>query len=303
MQQQHMQPTPIRWTAPILTGCAFLLAGVLMTPSYAQQDAADPLPRAEDILDKHVEATGGKQARLALTSRKSTGKLEVKMSGHEFVADVEEHYLAPNKSHISITGDFFAQVSVCNGKHAWDWRPSHGHGQPAATSDSGETTLLTGEEKFRALAKADFHSTVRWRKQFTSVKTIGMAFINNAPAYEVQLTTKTKEQYSQFYDKTTGRLVKRTRKRGFQGGEIDMEIFFEDYREFDAIWMPTTIRMIMRSEAMGEGTQTWTYSKIEHNKKISSSLFKLPEELRDRARQAEEEQKQAADSRGVERNK
>ena len=252
-----------------------------MTPSHAWQADDEGLPSAEDLLDKHVVATGGKQAHLALTSRKKWGKLEVKMAGHEFVASVEEQSLAPGKSHISIDGDFFFQVNVCNGEHAWEWRPAHSHGDQGAGGDSGVTTLLKGVKAARAIEKADFHAAVHWRKRFASLKTLGVVDVNGAPAYEVRLTTKSDEQYSQFYDKSNGRMVKRTRTSPSVMGEVDMEVFFEDYGEFDGVWMPTTVRALLNSPTMGKGTQTWTYSRIEHDKKISPSLFEMPEELRD----------------------
>ncbi|MFT5050667.1 MAG: hypothetical protein ACI8QZ_002069 [Chlamydiales bacterium] len=60
---------------------------------------------------------------------------------------------------------------------------------------------------------------------------------------------------------------------------LDTEVFFRDYKEVDGIWVAMTIHSIMTSADMGEGSQTWIFSKIEHNTNISESLFELPEEL------------------------
>lgn len=253
-----------------------LAIGLLAQPGQAQ---GDDLPAAEDLLDRHVEATGGKDAHLRLKGRKKTGRLAVDMAGHVFDAQVVEHFQAPNKSHILIDGSFFSQVSVCDGKDAWDWRPGHAAGTHEATEGLGETTLLEGPERARALEKADFHGAVHWRDAFTSVKTIGVAEVAGAPAFEVQVERKGGEPYSQFYDKESGRLVKRVRKTSSHGEPLDMEVILSDYREFDGLWMATKVHANLRSPSFGEGTQTWTYTQIEHGEEIPDSLFERPAEL------------------------
>lgn len=283
MQRQTMRSTLLRWCSPVIGGGAILVAGAMLTPAHARQTDDQDLPRAEDLLDRHVEATGGKQAHLKLKSRKKTGKLAVDMAGHKFEAKIEEHFQAPNKSHILLDGSFFSQVTVCNGEDAWEWRPGHRDGERDASTDAGETRLLDGSQRTRALEQARFHSVLEWRERFASVQTLRVADVGRSPAYEVRVETKSGEQYSQFYAKASGRLVKRVRTAPTGHGEkLDMEVFLEDYREFDGVWIPTTIRAHLDSPTMGKGTQTWTYTKIEHNKKIPASLFKMPDELRER---------------------
>jgi len=250
-----------------------------MMSANAQHGDHGHLPDARDLLDKHVASTGGERAHLALKSRKKTGKLAVKMSGHDFVASIEDQALAPNKTHSSIDGDFFFQVSVCDGEQAWEWRPGHSHGDEDVNLDAGQTEFVTGGRKARAIEKANFYAAVNWRDRLVDVKTIGLVEVDGAPAFEVQVTTKSEETYSQFYDKSSGRLVKRVRNTPSMLGNIDMEVYFRDYQEFDGLWVAMTVHAVLKTADGEDGSQTWTWSKVEHNKKVSLSLFELPEEL------------------------
>ncbi|MFT5051573.1 MAG: hypothetical protein ACI8QZ_002992 [Chlamydiales bacterium] len=248
-------------------------------PTHAQHAGAHSLPNAEDLLDGHVQAIGGERALLALTSRVSRGKLAVKMGGHDFVASIEERAVAPNKIHTSIGGDFFNQVTVCDGERGWEWRPGHGHGDASQGDGSGTTAFLKGSQKTRLIDKSRFNAALNWHDGFAQVKTVGLAEVDGAPAYEVQMTRLDDEQYANFYDKETGRLVKRVRNTSTAMDQMGMVVFYRDYREFDNVWVATTVHAELNSPSQGEGTQTWTFSEIEHNTKISKPLFDVPEEL------------------------
>jgi hypothetical protein len=269
-----------RWAAPFISGIAILAAGGT-APAHAQHAGDHDLPKAADLLDGHVEATGGKHAHLELRWRKRTGKLAVDLAGHSFEAKIEEQYLAPDKSHVLIDASFFSQLSVCDGKNAWEWSPGHSDGSKAASMDSGVTTLLEGAQKSRAIEQSRFNAAVHWRENFASVETIGVVDVNGVSAYEVRLKTKNGEPYSQFYDKANGRLVKRVRTITSHGEQVEMEVFITDYREFDGIWVAMKVHANLDSPSMGKGTQTWTYTDVDHEEKVSVTLFEMPDEIRE----------------------
>ena len=62
-------------------------------------------------------------------------------------------------------------------------------------------------------------------------------------------------------------------------GAIDIESFFEDYREFDGVWLSTRVRQVLSSSSFGAGTQIRTYENFEHDVSIPASLFQVPEDL------------------------
>src|SRR5215467_12699217 len=62
--------------------------------------SADDLPKAEAILDKYVEVTGGKAAYEKLHSEITTGKMEI--AGKGINGSVMSYRAAPNKSYTEI---------------------------------------------------------------------------------------------------------------------------------------------------------------------------------------------------------
>jgi hypothetical protein len=269
-----------RWHGAIAHGQLLTLLGMVMIGGFASA-AVEHLPTGEDVLDRHVEATGGKEAHLRLTTRKSTGTLAVDLGGHNFEAKLERHARAPSNSHLVIQGDQIYQVRANNAQHAWEWRPSnHLHGSEDSRSEEGITELLEGTEKDRTIEDSRFHADVEWRNHFTEAKTLGVADVQGRPAYEVEMTAKSGEKYSRFYDRENGRLVKSAREtESSQMGEIEVESFFEDYREFDGVWLATRVRQVLSSSSFGTGTQIWTYDTIEHDLAVPASLFQVPEDL------------------------
>lgn len=243
----------------------------------------EKLPSAAVLLDTHVDATGGKEARLKVKSRRMTGKIAIDIAGHKLDAKVERRSQAPGSSHLLVDGSFLHQVRVCNGKDAWEWSVSHGHDSGEHRHDSGETRLFEGGEKTRAIEQARFYAAVHWRDVYKEVRTVGMEDVEGQPAYEVKLTSKSGDKSTRFYDKKTGRLVKTLKTVDSPHmGKLEMEIYHEDYREIDGIWLPMKVREVLNSEDFGKGTQIWTYTKIEHDVKLPSSLFEMPDELQDR---------------------
>lgn len=275
MQRLTSAPALLRSLAPSLAALA------VAASAHAGEADDGLLPEAGVLLDRYVEVTGGAQAHLALTNRVKVGKLSVDMAGHVFDAVVTEHAQAPDKTHILVDGEFFSQVTVCNGRDAWEWSPGHRDGARDASEDPGHTRLLVGSKRAQMLQKARFHGALHWREHFASAETVGVADVKGAPAYEVRLVTKSGEQYSQFYDEASGLLVKRVRTTESDGGALDMEVFLGDYRELDGVRLPTRVEAHLTSESYGVGTQIWSYTKIEHDVEIPPSLFRMPEGLRD----------------------
>jgi hypothetical protein len=277
MNRDPMKTVLTRWATATAVLLAMPVTGASMPD--AEDALEQELPAAEAILDRCVEAMGGKDALLKFTTRKKFGKLEVDMAGHAFEAKVEENYVAPDKSHILIDGSFFHQVDVCDGKYAWEWRPGHSDGSHEASMDSGVTELLAGSDLKKALAKANFHAAAEWRKVYTKVETLGMADVEGKPAYEVRVSKKDDEPFTHYYDEASGRLVKRVGTTKGHMGEFDMEVLYQNHREFDGVWFATRVHVVLTSPLVGSGSQTWTFSKIVHNEKIPPSLFKMPEGL------------------------
>jgi len=256
------------------------LAATWAAPALAQHHDHHPLPTAAEVLDRSVEAIGGKALREKKSLRR-TGKLAVEMAGHAFDARVEEYFTAPNKMHSVLDGEFFSQVLVTDGKHVWEWRPSMSHGELDESASGDEITLLEGGEAEPWLDKAGFLSR-DWRALFVKADTVGVADVEGRPAYELALTTPSGREIRQFFDRETGRLVKRVREQDLHGEVMHVEILYQEYREVAGVWSPTRVDATLDSPSMGKGSQVFTYAEFEYDVEVPEGLFDMPDELRAR---------------------
>lgn len=257
---------------------ALILAG---SPSLSE--AQDALPEAAALLDRNIEATGGKAAWEKITSRWMTGTFVSEMAGHKLNADIEVHAMPPGKYHLVMQGDHISRVRVCDGENAWEWSNSHSHlsGGNQASEPQEQTELFEGAEKARMLEQARFHGLLDWRDRFKSAKTTQLCEVAERPAYEVVLEGLDGELRKNYFDKEKGWLVKTVRTiEGSQMGTIEIETFPRNYRQFDGVWIPAEIHQLLNSEKLGTGYQTWSYTQIRHNQEFSPKLFEMPDEVR-----------------------
>ena len=100
--------------------------------------AADALPKADTILDKYVEVTGGKAAYSKLRTETSTGTMEMGAMGVK--GTVVSYHAEPNQSFVETTlGGVGKIVEGSNGDIAWEMSAMQG------------ARIKEGDEKGQAL--------------------------------------------------------------------------------------------------------------------------------------------------------
>ena len=107
-------------------------------------------PTGEQVIDRYVEATGGKAAYEKIKSRVITGKMSIPAQG--ISGDILIHQKAPNLSHTSIT---IPQIGGkiergFNGEVGWEKNPMTG------------SRVLDGEEKQQMLREASLNNELHW---------------------------------------------------------------------------------------------------------------------------------------------
>ena len=122
--------------------------------------AADELPKAETILDKYIEATGGKAAYEKNHSEVSTGTME--FVGKGIKGNISSYRAEPNKSYTEIDIQGIGKVKEgSDGNVAWSLSAMQG------------PRVKDGEEKAGALQAARFNAELNWRDVYKA-ETTGM---------------------------------------------------------------------------------------------------------------------------------
>ncbi len=224
--------------------------------------AADDLPKAETILDKYIEVTGGKAAYAKLHSDISTGTMTMGAMGMtgKLVAYTQE----PAKRVMEVTIEGIGKISDgTNGDVAW------------ALSAIQGPRLKEGDEKADTLLQARHNADAEWRELYKAVETVAVEAVDGKDAYKVVLTPKSGKPVTKWFDKQTNLVVKIAVTSKSPMGEMAVESSIGDYRKEGDILMPHK----MVSHVMGQD-MTISIDKVEQNPEMPKDKFDPPAEIK-----------------------
>jgi len=228
----------------------------------SEAPAAASLPKAETILDRFVEVTGGKAAYEKRTSEITTGTFEMAAQGLK--AAMTAYSAPPDKSYsvIDLEGIGKIESGTVDGV-AWDKNAMTG------------PRVKSGDEKAEALRDASFNGAVNWRTLYTKAETLGVETIDGEECYKVQLTPAQGKPITTFFQKKSGLAVKRQMTAVTQMGEIPAEVLMSDYKNFGGVLQPTRIVQ----KAAGQEVSI-TIESVKTDQEIPGDRFDPPAEIK-----------------------
>jgi zinc protease len=236
-----------------LCGAVLLAAGAL--------PAADELPKAETILDKYIEVTGGKAAYEKRHTEVSSGTME--FVGKGIKGSLTSFRSEPNKSYTEIDIQGIGKIQEgTDGSVAWSLSALQG------------PRLKEGEEKSGALQAARFNAELNWRDVYKA-ETRGVEQVDGKDCYKVQLTPKEGMAMTRFYDKQSNLLLKMVMTVKNPMGEFPVESRVSDYRKEGDILMPHKITQSAAGQEI-----TINIESVKHNAEIPKDKFDLPAEIK-----------------------
>jgi len=215
-------------------------------------NATAPTPTLDQILDKYIQAIGGKAAVEKLTSRIIKGSL-VAPGGS---APIEIYEKAPNKFLVIINRPVSGvSQNGFNGAVAWSQNSQRGLRE------------MSGPEVENFKREYDLHKEIRLKELYPRMTVKGREKIGDREAYVVEAVTADGVSEAMYFDAGTGLLVRRDVT--LQGTTI--QGYLEDYRELDGVKLPFTSR---RTRA--DFSFTYKFDEVIHNVKIEDAKFNKP---------------------------
>jgi len=215
------------------------------------------LPSAQMILDRHVEAIGGRKALAGRTSVRTVGSVTIPANGMS--GTIEVFAARPNKvlakTTIAGIGDM---AEGFDGTRAWSMSPMTG------------PMLATGEELAQKAFDADFDSSLNVASRYESMKTLEKTTFDGRPCYKVSLIRKDAGEDIEFYDVATGLKAGSIVSRKSPMGTITATSVMTDYKKFGDILQPTMLKQSMTGVEI-----VTTFSTIEYDK-VDPAAFELP---------------------------
>jgi hypothetical protein len=224
--------------------------------------AADDLPKAETILDKYIEVTGGKAAYAKVHSETSTGVMDFSAMGLK--GKMVAYHAEPNYSLVEINLEGMGKIlEGSNGEVAWTVNSMQG------------PRIKEGDERGEALLHARFNADLLWRDLYSHAETAGVESIDGKDCYKVVLTPKSGNPITKWYDKESGLLLKMRVKANSPMGEIDSDSVVSDYRKEGDIL--TAHKVVQHAATLEIGL---TLESVKYNAEVPKDKFELPDEIK-----------------------
>ncbi len=237
-----------------------MAAGVALTAVTSAAGQA-PLPPADEIIERYVEAIGGRDAVLGHTSSRSTGTFSMPAAG--ITGTLLAKSAVPNLSlvRVEIQG-LGTSITGFDGEVGWSMDPNLG------------ARILEGDE-LAALREGSTHlAGVRDASLFQEQETVELGEMDGEACYRVRMLWNSGRETVDCYSVETGLLVGSVTRQTTPMGEIDVVTLFSEYRETDGVLSATRIRQQMLGQE-----QVMTLDTIEYDV-VDPSAFELPEAIR-----------------------
>ncbi len=243
-----------------------MLAVLLATASAFA--AGEAPPKAEAILDRFVEVTGGKAAYEKRHSKISHGVIE--FVGRGIKGQVTEFEQAPDKVYeVAEFEGVGQQEEGSDGEVAWEKSALQG------------PRVKEGTERAQAVEEATFNAPMLWRQLYTKVETVGSAQANGEDCWKVTGTTKQGKTETMLYSKKSGLLLMESAVQSTQMGDIPVESTMSDYKDYGGVMEPSVVRQKFAGQEM-----LLTLDDVKVNAGIPPAKFDLPSDIQALVRKA-----------------
>jgi zinc protease len=237
-------------------------AALLACASGARLTAADELPKAEALIDKYVEATGGKAAYQKTHSSIQTGTMEFGAMGLK--GKVTSYHSEPNLTYTEVELEGMGKITDGNdGKVAWSNSAMQG------------PHVKEGSEKAQAMRSARFNAEVNWRDSYKTAETKGVESVDGKDCYKVVLTPAEGSAVTRFYDKESGLLMKESAIMQSPMGEVQIDSYPSDYRKEGDILLPHKLKQSFAGQEF-----TISIDAVKFNVEIAKDRFEPPGEIK-----------------------
>lgn len=241
----------------LIAGITLMLASA--TPAIAQT--------ADEIVEKHLAAIGGREALGRIRSRVSSGKVTVTTPVGDLAGTVEAFAKAPDKSRTLIKVDVTALGAgiVTN-----DQRFDGTSGYIIDTLNGNRE--ITGAQ-LDALKNNGFPTAwLDYRARGHAVALTGKETLGDRPALVLEVTPKTGPKMRSWVDAETYLIVKTSVTVDVPPmGPVEQIMEFGDYRTVDDVKVPFLVKSSNSLQ-----TVTGVLTDVKHNVDIDEASFKKP---------------------------
>jgi len=209
---------------------------------------------ADDIIKRHIKASGGDKKLKAISSVRYEGTVAANGGAPRPFTWIARR---PDRFYLELQTDGGPRIDAYNGRSGWREDPG------------GGLATVTGREQTRARANALFFNDrfQTYKKEKMKAGLAGNDAVNGRAAYVVEMTNPAGIRRQLFFDRENYALLRERHQRD----EGEEEITFSDFRPEGGV--PEPHRWTLRR---GSDTFEITVTKITHNSPAEDAVFDFP---------------------------
>jgi zinc protease len=223
----------------------------------ASAPASAPTLTADQILENYIKAIGGRENWKKLTTRISTGTIDVPAMNLSGLVTVREK--APNRSIFTVNFNGAVFQQGFDGTIGWSNDPQNGLREQA------------GEELAETKRDSDFYHPLDLKQMYSKITVAGTDKIDDRDAYVVEASSGDLGTDKIYFDAQNGLVLRIVGQHHTVDGPATFTEDFSDFREVDGIKLPYTVRQESPSS-----TFTIKFTEIRHNEAIEDASFAKP---------------------------
>jgi hypothetical protein len=224
------------------------------------QEAAKPSITADEVMEKSIAATGGREAMSKMKSMVAKGTMEIVAMGASAVSEM--YAKAPDKRVSIINVDGYGEIrNGYDGKIAWNMEPQNGLAEM-----KGEMAMATKRE-------SQFNGDLRWKELYSKGEVMGKEKVGDKDCWVLKLTPNEGKPVTRYYDAESGLMMKSTATVVSPEGEAEVAVEFSDYADIgNGVKMAKTMKITMP----GIGDLITKYKDVTYDVEIEDAKFAMP---------------------------
>lgn len=239
--------------------CLGLFVAAAIPTQVQNQNSHVVLPSVEQILDRHEQAVGGREALEKIRSLHEVDIVHVPRTGD---TGISEAWIVPKKSYATFHWKQRAEMfkSGFDGETAWSIAPRVG------------LKKLSGEDLAHARRLTMFPEEIRLRELVSQIRLKGKARVGGREAYILEIEFDAGYLARMYFDSETWLKVREDVVRTDSPGSPIREIYFDDFREIPDLKIKYAFRRVEKSK----NTAVEHVKELHFNVPVDESLFKVP---------------------------
>jgi len=245
-----------------LTATAMTAANAQTATATAPAAATPTAPTADELIEKNIQAKGGREKIKAIQTLRMTGNMDIGQGAKApFVIEMKR----PHKMRVEFVVQGMTGIQAYDGSGGWMVMPFMGKKDPEAMSADD----LKGMEE-----QADFEGPLfDYKAKGNQVESLGKENVDGTPAYKLKVTKKNGDVSYVYLDADAYLEIKEEGKRNFRGQEVEFVSTSGDYKTVDGIVFPFSLATKPKGAPSG---QVITVEKLEVNPSLDDTRFVQP---------------------------